>query len=153
MLRKLLEKFDTALTAPAAEEAAPSREKVVRQAAAALMVEVARADHDYSEDEFSLLVRLIEQEFDLSAEEALALSEHAAEQVEESVSLHEFTQVLHQHLDSAEKSRLIAALWALAFADGRLDMYEDALVLKVSDLLYVPRTEVMRLKAAAQGKK
>lgn len=151
MLRKLLEKFDTALAGTEDFKDSRSRERLVRQAAAALMVEVARADHEYSEDEFSLLVQLIEKEFDLDAEAALALSERAAERVEESVSLHEFTHVLHQHFSDEEKSRLIGALWVLAFADGRLDMYEDALVLKVSDLLYVPRGEVMRLKAAAQG--
>jgi uncharacterized tellurite resistance protein B-like protein len=37
-------------------------------------------------------------------------------------------------------------LWQVAYADGRLDRYENALVLKISDLLYVNRARVMRLK-------
>jgi uncharacterized tellurite resistance protein B-like protein len=41
-------------------------------------------------------------------------------------------------------------LWQVAYADGQLDKYEDSLVLKISDLLYVSRGRVMRLKHDAQ---
>jgi uncharacterized tellurite resistance protein B-like protein len=37
-------------------------------------------------------------------------------------------------------------LWQIAYADSKLDKYENALVLKISDLLYVSRPRVMRLK-------
>jgi len=57
---------------------------------------------------------------------------------------------LHKHLDDAEKARIISLLWQVAYADGRLDKYEDSLVLKISDLLYVSRGRVMRLKHDAQ---
>ena len=41
-------------------------------------------------------------------------------------------------------------MWQIAYADGELDKYEDSLVLKISDLLYVNRAKVMRLKHDAQ---
>jgi uncharacterized tellurite resistance protein B-like protein len=41
-------------------------------------------------------------------------------------------------------------LWRVAYADGRLDKFEDSLVLKISDLLYVSRGLVMRLKHDAE---
>jgi uncharacterized tellurite resistance protein B-like protein len=41
-------------------------------------------------------------------------------------------------------------LWQIAYADGRLDKYENSLVLKISDLLYVSRGRVMRLKHDAE---
>ena len=66
------------------------------------------------------------------------------------VSLYEFTQILHKHLNEAEKARIISMLWQVAYADGQLDKYEDSLVLKISDLLYVSRGRVMRLKHDAQ---
>ena len=62
------------------------------------------------------------------------------------VSVYEFTQLLHQHLDQSEKAKIIGMLWQLAYADGRLDKYEDSLVTKISDLLYVSRGRSMRLK-------
>jgi len=55
-------------------------------------------------------------------------------------------------MTAEQKARLIAGMWQVAYADGELDMHEDALILKVGDLLYVPRSEVMRLKAIAGGK-
>ncbi len=42
-------------------------------------------------------------------------------------------------------------LWQVAYADGRLDKYEDSLVLKISDLLHVSRGRVMRLKHDAEN--
>ena len=70
----------------------------------------------------------------------------ADETAEELVSLHEFTQLLHDNLDEDEKAGVVRLLWRVAYADGNLDKYEDALVLKISDLLHVSRGLVMRLK-------
>ena len=66
------------------------------------------------------------------------------------MSAYDFTKILHDHLDHAEKARVVELLWKIAYADGRLDKYEDSLVLKISDLLYVSRGRVMRLKHDAQ---
>ncbi len=150
MLKQFFNKIEQAMAGSSEEEAPQNRETLVRRSAAALLIEVARADHDFSEQELEAVVELIQREFELSAEEALALSNQATDDVEQSVSLHEFTSVLHGQLAPEEKSRVVGAMWSMAYADGTLDMYEDALVLKVADLLYVPRPEVMRLKALAQ---
>jgi len=48
-----------------------------------------------------------------------------------------------------DKARIVELLWKIAYADGRLDKYEDSLVLRISDLLYVNRAVVMRLKHEA----
>jgi len=53
--------------------------------------------------------------------------------------------------DEEEKARIVGLLWKIAYADGRLHMYEDSLVLKISDLLHVSRGRVMRLKHDAQA--
>ncbi|MDX1516676.1 MAG: TerB family tellurite resistance protein, partial [Woeseiaceae bacterium] len=64
---------------------------------------------------------------------------------------HEFTHLLHNNLNDAEKEYVVAALWEIAHADGDLDKYEEALVLKISDALHVARPRVMRLKHDAAG--
>jgi uncharacterized tellurite resistance protein B-like protein len=74
----------------------------------------------------------------------------ADDKAEDLTSLHDFTQLLHNHLDDNEKARIIGLLWQVAYADGRLDKYEDSLVLKISDLLHVSRGRVMRLKHDAE---
>ena len=115
-------------------------------ATAVLMTEVARADHEYDESEFDLLLNLITRHFQMSPEEAIELANEADNTAEDNVSLHNFTQLLNKNLSEREKERIVSLLWHVAYADGRLDKYEDSLVLKISDLLYVSRIRVMRLK-------
>ena len=147
MIKRLVEKVSIVFAATgAAEPDEQARETAIRMATAVLMTEVARADHEYDESEFDLLLNLITRHFQMSPEEAIELANEADNTAEDSVSLHSFTQLLNKDLSEHEKERIISLLWQVAYADGRLDKYEDSLVLKISDLLYVSRVRVMRLK-------
>ena len=126
------------------------REAALRLATAVLMIDVARADHVFEESEFDSMLQLIETHFELSPEQAAELVNAAGEKADDMVSLFEFTQLLNKQLDEREKTRIVSLLWQVAYADGQLDKYEDSLVLKISDLLYVSRGRVMRLKHDAQ---
>ena len=63
-----------------------------------------------------------------------------------SVSLHEFTRTLHETLNEEAKNEIIEMLWRLALVDDSLDRYEDYLVRKIADLLYVSNSTVLRIK-------
>lgn len=154
MLKRFLQQIGEALGSDT-PQTPQDREHGLRLATAVLMVDVARADHDFAEEEFDLLLRLTARHFELTPEEAAELANLATEAAEEAVSLHEFTSLLHQSLSAAEKERVVDLLWKVAYADGRLDKYESALVLKISDLLYVSRGRVMQLKhdAATSAKR
>ena len=119
-------------------------------ATAVLMIDVARADHIFEDTEFDRVLELVQTHFDLSPEQAAELVNEADAEAEDLVSLYEFTQLLHHNLDEADKARIVGLLWQIAYADGRLDKYEDSLVLKISDLLHVSRGRVMRLKDDAR---
>ena len=129
---------------------AEDRQAALRLATAVLMIDVARADYVFEESEFDQVLKLIEARFGLSPEEAASLVNVAGDKAEDLVSVHEFTQLLHEHLSEDEKASIVSLLWQIAYADGRLDKYEDSLVLKISDLLYVSRGLVMRLKHDAE---
>ncbi len=126
------------------------REAALRLATAVLMIDVARADYVFDETEFDNMLRLIEAHFGLSPEEAAELVNEAGEKAEDIVSVHDFTKLLHDYLTEDEKAQIVSLLWQIAYADGRLDKFEDSLVLKISDLLYVSRGRVMRLKHDAE---
>lgn len=147
MLKRLAERLNRTLAGNTAQIDTPEqREHAIRMATAVLMVDVARADNDFQEAEFELLIELIRKHFDLSTEEANQLTNAADEKAEAMVEVHQFTRQLHNSLSEDEKVRVIDLLWKVAYADGRLSKYEDSLVLKISDLLYVNRAKVMRLK-------
>ena len=153
MIKKILDQVTQVISSPGEDEGDNSaREHALRMATAVLMIDVARADYVFDEDEFDHVLRLCESQFHLTPEEAAELVNAANEKAEDLVSVHEFTQVLHKNLDERDKARIIESLWRIAYADGRLDKYEDSLVLRISDLLYVNRALVMRLKHdAANG--
>ncbi len=147
MFRRLFDQIVRSISQPESNETDPAaREQSIRRATAVLMLDVALADKTFSQSELDHLRVIAESHFGLGPEEAIELIEEARNDAEELVSLYEFTQLLHQHLSKDEKARIIGMLWQIAYADGKLDKYENSLVLKISDLLYVSRGRVMRLK-------
>jgi len=149
MFRSLYEKIVAQISAEDIE--ADDRDAAIRLATAVLMVDVALVDSSFDEVEFDQMLGLIKNHFGLGTQEAAELINAANAKADELVSTHEFTELLHKHLSDDEKARVVSLLWKIAYADGQLDKYEDSLVLKISDLLYVSRGRVMRLKHDAQG--
>ena len=148
MFKKL---FDDIMGRISAEDvAADDRDAAIRMATAVLMVDVALVDSSFEEVEFERMLGLVKNHFGLSTQAAAELINAANAEADELVSVHEFTELLHQHLDDDEKARVVELLWSTAYADGELNKYEDALVLKVSDMLNVSRDLVMRLKLDAR---
>ena len=41
-------------------------------------------------------------------------------------------------------------MWRVAYADGRLDKYEESLIRQVAELTYVSHSDYIRLKLAAR---
>ena len=152
MIKRLMNRVAEAIAATDdPRHDAGSRDDAIRMATAVLMIDVARADHVFEESEFDQVLRLAESHFKLAPEDAAELVNEAGEKAEDLVSAYDFTRILHEHLDHDEKARIVELLWRIAYADGRLDKYEDSLVLKISDLLHVSRGLVMRLKHDAQA--
>lgn len=147
VIKRLFEQIVEAVSPTESEEQdAAGRAQAIRKATAVLMLDVALADKVFDERELEHLVELAGAHFGLQGAEAEELIDSARSEAEELVSLHEFTHLLHHSLSEDEKAEIVGMLWEIAYTDGRLDKYEDALVLKISDLLYVNRARVMRLK-------
>lgn len=153
MLKRLINQIVDAVSESPAEAGPDNRDRAraIQRATAVLMIDVALADDSFDEPEFDRMLRLIETHLDLSPEEAAELVNACETDARELVSLHEFTQLLHDNLIEDEKSAIVGMLWQVAYADGELNKYEDALILKISDLLHVNRGRVMRLKHDAKS--
>lgn len=154
MLQKLFDRIAATLSSDSkAADNPASRARAIRHATAVLMIDVALADKTFDSDEFAQIIEHATSEFGLSEVDANELVESAEGEAENLVSLHDFTQLLHNNLSESEKETIIATLWRIAYADGKLDKYEDAVVLKISDGLHVARGRCMRLKhdATAQA--
>ncbi len=119
-------------------------------AVAALLIEVAMADHVFDERELATLEQHLQQKFAIPTAQIRELIELAKEESAQATSLHQFTQLIHQHCTPAEKFDLLVSMWGLAFADNELSKYEEYVIRKVADLIYVSHSEFIRAKQYAK---
>ena len=150
MLKQLRDIFDKTLI-NADQEDAQSREHALRLATATLLIEVVRADYEIDVKEIDATIRQLRAHFDLTEDETLLLVKEAEEKADHSVSLQDFTRVLHEQLSEAEKHSVIEMLWRVALADDYLDKHEDYVVRKVAGLLYVRHNDLIRIRNAVKA--
>jgi uncharacterized tellurite resistance protein B-like protein len=142
---------DVLLGSRAYAESAESPEDRQQLALAALLVEMARADFDESVDEHSAIRHMLATYFGLSETEAAGLLKKAAGAMDEAVCLFDFTRALHESLDYEQKLAVVSLLWQVALTDDRLDKYEEYLMRKVGDLLYISHSDIIRMRNQQQG--
>jgi uncharacterized tellurite resistance protein B-like protein len=141
--------FDANLTAATQAGNPADQERAYQLATAALLIEMTRADHDVKSVELNAVTEAVQRAFELDAaqtEELLALAE---EEADTATSLYEFTRLINRHFDAKQKEHIVELLWHVALADGEIDKYEDHLVRKVADLIYVPHLAFIRAKHRA----
>jgi len=119
-------------------------------ATATLLIEMIRADFDIHAVEERAVSLALRRAFMLDEQEVSALIVEAQACADEATSLHEFTRLINEQLTDAQKYHVIELLWQVGFADGAIDKYEEHLVRKVADLLYVRHSEFIRAKLSAQ---
>jgi len=141
-LKKLFE------TPPAETEEA--RQRRMRLAAAALLIETARADFTQEASEEAALRQLLSSSLQLEPAAVQELLQAASAQLDESTSLYEFTRVINDCYSAEQKRELIGAMWRVAYADGDLDKYEEYLIRQVAELTYVPHGDYIRAKLEAR---
>ena len=145
MLKKLRDIFNNSLINSDQGDSA-DRDHALRLATAALLIEVVRADYEEDIKETEAVIWQLQTRFDLTEEETLLLVEEAAQKADHSVSLQEFTRLLHENLSAKEKHSVIEMLWLIALADDHLDKHEDYVVRKVAELLYVTHGDLIRIR-------
>lgn len=150
MLQAIQKFFDTHI-APATRQASmPDTKRGYRLATAALLIEMTRADYDVKKEELVMVTSAIQRAFGLSPTETGELVRLAKLEAEQATSLYEFTSLINAHFSADQKQHLVGLLWQVAFADGNLDKYEEHLVRKVADLIYVPHRAFIQAKHRVQ---
>lgn len=115
-------------------------------AVAALLVEVLRADYEVTQAERQQVVQSIGKLLDLGPSDSVALMELAERRSEESHDLFQFTSMINQAYSAAERERLVEHLWRVARADETIHKYEEHLIRRIADLLYVPHSSFIAAK-------
>ena len=121
-------------------------EESLQIATAALLVEIVRADDSIEKVENETLLGLLCEGFELSRDRAEELVLLAGQEIDQAADYYQFTSLINKNFDIGQKIKIIEYFWKIAFADGRLDKYEEHIIRKVSELLYVPHREFIAAK-------
>lgn len=134
MLDTIREFFQSSMSHP--EDPDPAvRERDLRLAACALLLELAYADDDFSEAEREHLREAVRRQWALDHHQADELIRMAERQRARAVDLWQFTTLIRRHYSLGQKMVLAETMWGLVYSDGELASREDYLMRKISKLL------------------
>lgn len=150
MIERIQRFFETRLAAPQKTE---HNEQQHQLATAALLVELSRADYKTEPAEQAAIVAATKRAFGLSDEATKELVELAETEADASTSLYEFTRLINDNFDEAEKEHIVELLWEVAYADGDLDKYEEHLIRRIADLIHVRHKAFVKLKHKVQTRR
>ena len=151
MLKKIQSFFETHLNPNTGETAGVSRDHLVQLTSSALLIELIKADNLVTNEEQTAVFKALKQAFDLDQSEIDELIELAEAEVKGATSLYQFTSLVNEHYQQAEKVQLLEALWHVAFADGNIDRYEDNLIRRICELIHLSHSDFIQAKLKAQN--
>ncbi len=146
MIESIKSFFEKNLTKKEEEEAPSSAKSRVDLTCAALLVEVMNSDHELDEREHQEFMAVLQQSYNIAESDLEELIQLAKDEAFEATSLYEFTKLINDSYDYEQKVELIENMWRIAFSDKRLDKYEDHLIRKVSELIYVSHSDFIKTK-------
>ena len=115
-------------------------------AVCALLLEMAQADGEFTDEEMAEIVSLMKKEFRLSREDVEDIMVLAEEERQESIDLWQFSELISDRCDRDEKLRILDTLWSVVYADGILDRHEDYLMHKLAYVLNLSHKELIESK-------
>lgn len=121
-------------------------------AAATLLLEVAWADHEIADAELDTIRQTLKAQFALDAPTIETIIEESKKRQRESVGLYSFTRTITESWTEPQRFDLVVALWQLALADESLDGFEEYMIRKIADLLYVSHPRFIEAKQLARSR-
>ena len=115
-------------------------------ATTSLMILTAKYDGEFDEVEKDEILKMISDFYNFDKNKIDRIFETALILTEKANDIHQFTSELNKSLNDDEKLSIIKMLWKIVIADGRVDDYENALIRKISGLLYVDDVQVGQIK-------
>lgn len=112
----------------------------VQICAAALLVEAAYLDGEFTDDERATVLTALQRQFELTAEEADELLSEAEGVQDNAIEISRFTRAV-KSMPEDKRIEIVEALWEVVLADGDLHAYEANLLRRVGGLIYVSDRE------------
>ncbi|HEX2251125.1 MAG TPA: TerB family tellurite resistance protein [Gemmatimonadales bacterium] len=118
-------------------------------AACALLLELAHADGEFTEDEQRHIEHRVVRHFGLDDATAAELLRLAEAERAQSLDHFQFTRLIAAEYDVAQKMVLAEIMWGVILADGRLSDHETHLVRKLASLMQLEPAQLAEARRAA----
>ncbi len=119
-------------------------------ATAVLLVEISRADFDQDETELAHIRELLLNHLALDKTAIDDLLQQAHQEADRLVSVQHITRLMNEQLDQEGKRKVVEMMWSVVYADGDKHHYEEHLLRKVAELLYVSHEDFIRARHLAE---
>ena len=130
-----IKNFFSSSMSPVEESGPEENKKDIRLAACALLLELAYADEEFTEDEREHLESAIRRQYGLEPTQATKLIGLAEAARAGAVDLWQFTSLIAENYSVGQKMVLAEIMWGLVYSDGELADKEQHLMRKISHLL------------------
>ena len=107
----------------------------LRQATAAVLLDIGYADGTLTPDESGDLVTYLKRAFALSEDDATDLVNAAQEIRNRTIDHFAMTNFIRKNATLEERVEIVRTMWRMVYSDGKLTDYENYLVRKLADLL------------------
>ena len=111
-----------------------------------VLVEIALADEEFTDDERSSIVASLVNRFTLSEDDAHELLDYAVEQHETSNDLWGFTHLINESCSNDEKIGIIDEVWRVIFSDGSICGHENHVAHKLATLFNLTHEQLIESK-------
>lgn len=123
----------------------------LQTACCGLLMEVARLDSSGAEPKRKAVAQAMQKQFGTSSEELGLMIANLGLPQNRLISYYRPVALINTAWAPEQKVQLVEHLWRVAMADGKIDMYEEQLVRKLADLLYVPHSDFILAKHRVQS--
>jgi uncharacterized tellurite resistance protein B-like protein len=120
----------------------------LRLATAAILLDIAHADGEFSPAEGGDMAEFLHRAFSLSDGDARELVEAADEIRAKTIDHFALTNYIRKNASLDNRIDVVKTMWRMVYADGRLTDYENYLVRKLADLLGLEHHVMIQAKVA-----
>lgn len=118
----------------------------VKIATCVLMLEVARIDEEFSDDERDHILITLRERYALSDTDAEELMQVSTESRDQSVDVWRFTRQINDLCKEAEKIVIVEEVWRVVVADGGIHGNETRFMRQLGSLLNLARHQIIDAK-------
>jgi uncharacterized tellurite resistance protein B-like protein len=124
------------------------RHDPLRLATAAVLLDIAYADGEFSPSEDGNVAGFLTRRFQLNQDDAKELLEAAEEIRRNMVDHFALTHYIRKNTPLPDRIDIVKTMWRLVYSDGKLTDYEGYLVRKLADLLGLEHKVMIDAKSA-----